>query len=129
LVSQVGVLAGGLVDAVDIGWLHEVLFGDRQADRPSVDLPGAGEHHLDARIVTTACLEDRQLAAAVDLEVGVWVLHAVDVADLAGEVEDDLLIAHQVIHRAGLTHIGDVDADAVFYAGDVEQVAAVFRDQ
>ena len=76
-----------------------------------------------------ARLEQRQLAAAVDLEVGVRVAHAVDVADLAGEVEDHLAVAHQVVHRARLAHVGDVHADAILDAGDVEQVAAVVGDQ
>ena len=76
-----------------------------------------------------ARLEQRQLAAAVDLEIGVRIAHAVDVADLAGEVEDHLAALHEVIHRAGLPHVGDVDRDAVFDAGDVEQVAAVVGDQ
>ena len=57
-----------------------------------------------------ARLEQRQLAAAVDLEIGVRIPHAVDVADLPGEVEDDLATAHQVVHRARLPHVGDVDA-------------------
>ena len=66
----------------------------------SVYLPGAREHDLHARIVAAARLEDGQLAAAVDLEIRVRVLHAVDVADLAREVEDHVLVAHQVVHRA-----------------------------
>ena len=76
-----------------------------------------------------ARLEQRQLAAAVDLEVGVRIAHAVDVADLAGEVEDHLAALHQVVHRAGLAHVGDVHRDAVLDAGDVEQVAAVVGNQ
>ena len=76
-----------------------------------------------------AGFEQRQLAAAVDLEIGVRVAHAVDVADLSGEVEDDLAVLHQVVHRARLPHVGDVDAHAVLDAGDVEQVAAVVGNQ
>ena len=76
-----------------------------------------------------ARLEHRQLAAAVDLEIGVRVAHAVDVADLAGEVEDDVAVAHQVVHRRLLADVGDVDAHAVGDAVDVEQVAAVVGDQ
>jgi hypothetical protein len=76
-----------------------------------------------------ARLEQRQLAAAVDLEIGVRIAHAVDVADLAGEIEDHLAALHEVIHRARLAHVGDVDGDPVLDAGDVEQVAAVVGNQ
>jgi hypothetical protein len=79
--------------------------------------------------VAAARLEQRQLAAAVDLEVGVRVEHAVDVADLAGEVEDHLAIAHQVVHRRLLPDVGDVDADLRLDAVDVEEVPAVVVDE
>ena len=55
--------------------------------------------------------------------------HAVDVADLAGEIEDHVLLAHQIVHRGLLADVGDVDADAIFEAADVEQIAAVVVDQ
>ena len=100
VVDEVVVLAGRLVDAVDVGRPHEVRLVDRQRVGPAVDLPRAGEDDLHRRVVVAARLEHRQLAAAVDLEVGVRIAHAVDVADLAGEVEDHVAIAHQVVHRA-----------------------------
>jgi hypothetical protein len=94
-----------------------------------VDLPRAGEHDLGRRVVIAACLEQRQLGAAVDVEVVVRVAHAVDVADLAGEVEDHLAIAYQVVHRRVLPDVGDVDADLRLDAVDVEEVPAVVVDQ
>src|SRR5690606_13440003 len=54
--------------------------------------------------------------------------HAVDVAHLPGEVEDDLDLGHQVIHRAPLAEVGDADADAILYTVEVERVAAVAGD-
>jgi hypothetical protein len=76
-----------------------------------------------------AGLEQRQLAAAVDLEIGVRIANAVDVAHLPGEVEDHLAVLHEVIHRARLPDVGDVDLDAILDAGDVEQIAAILGDQ
>ena len=129
VVHEMVVLARRLVDAVDVRRLHEVLFGHRQLLGSSVHLARAREDHLHARVVAAARLEDRELAAAVDLEIRVGILHAVDVAHLAREIEDHLLVAHQVIHRARLAHVGDVDADAVFDVRDIEQVAAVFWNE
>ena len=42
VVDQMVVLAGGLVDAVDVGRPHQVPLGDRQVVRLAVDLPRAG---------------------------------------------------------------------------------------
>ena len=55
--------------------------------------------------------------------------HAVDVADLPGEIEDDLAVAHEIVHRARLADVGDIDADTVFDARDVGEVAAVVGDE
>ena len=95
----------------------------------AVHLPRAGEHDLHRRVVVAARLEHRQLAAAVDLEIGVRVAHAVDVAHLPGEVEDDVAVAHEIVHRRLLADVGDVDAHAIGDAVDVEQVAAVVGDE
>src|SRR5581483_6557027 len=78
---------------------------------------------------TAARFENRELAAAVDVEIRVRIADAVDVAHLAGEVEDDGAILHEVVHRALLPDVGDVDLDAVRDAVDVEQVAAVRGNQ
>ena len=40
-----------------------------------------------------------------------------------------VVIAHQVVHRALLAHVGDVHAHAIRDAVDVEQVAAVVGDE
>ena len=128
VVEQVVVLAGRLVDAVDVGRAHQMVLVDRQAVRRAVDLPRAGEDDPHRRVVPPAGLEHRQLRAAVDLEIRVRVAHAVDVADLPGEVEDHLAVLHQRVHRRLVAHVGDVDADAVLDAVDVEPVAAVVRD-
>ena len=109
--------------------LHEVIFADRQRIGLAVDLPGAGEHHLDARVEPAARLEDRQLASAVDLQIRVRIRHAVDVAHLAREVEDDLAVPHEMIHRAFLADVRDVDAHPVGDAGDVEEIGARIRDE
>ena len=84
---------------------------------------------LISGIVLAAGFEDGELRAAVDLQVGVRVLHRVHVAGLAGQVEQVVLPLHEVAHAVLVAHVGDIDADAVLDAGDVEEVAAVFGDQ
>ncbi len=102
---------------------------DRQGGGSPVDLSRAGEHDLHSGVVVAARFEDRELAPAVDLEIRVRIAHAVDVAHLAGEVEDHRPVAHQVVHRRVLTDVRDVDVHAIGDAVDVEHVAAVVGDQ
>ena len=62
-------------------------------------------HRIVIGRVVAARLEHGELAAAVDLEVCKWVLHRVDMAHLAGQIEDDRLAAHQALHREHIAHI------------------------
>ena len=112
VVEEVVVLAGRLVHAVDVGGPHQVLLVDRQVVGPAVDLTRAGEDDSNVAVVLPAGLEDRQLRAAVDLQIRVRIPHRVDVADLAGQIEDHVLIANQRLHRRLHAHVGDVEADA-----------------
>ncbi len=129
VVDEVIVLTGRLVDSVHIGGAYEMLLGHRQELGLSIDLARAREDDFGDRIVMPAGFEERQLAVAIDLEIRVGISNAVDVAHLPGHVEDDFAIAHQIVHRAGLTDISDVDPHAIFDAGNVEQVAAVIGNE
>jgi len=51
------------------------------------------------------------------------------VARLPGQVEEEVLPLHQIFHAVGIAHVGDVDPHPILYAGDVEQIAPIFRDQ
>ena len=73
-VQEVVPLSRGLVDAVDVDRLQRMLLVNRQVSRPSVDLARAREDDVDSWIVVAAGLEDRELGATVDLEVGVGVV-------------------------------------------------------
>ncbi len=123
------VLAGRLVDAVHVGRPDELRFVHRQTIGTPVDLTRAREHHLHFRVVRAAGFEHGELAAAVDLEIRVRIPHAVDVAHLAREIEDDVAIADEIVHCRLLADIGDVDAHAISDAVDVEQIAAVVGNQ
>ena len=76
-----------------------------------------------------AGLENGELRAAVDLQVGVRVLHRVHVAGLAREIEQEVLPLHQVFHAVLVTDVRDIHPDRVLDLFDIEQVAAIFRDE
>ena len=46
-----------------------------------------------------------------------------------GEIEDDLAIPHEIVHRALLAHVGDVDAQRASSPSMLNEVAAVVGDQ
>lgn len=122
-------LAGNLVDAIDVDRMDRVLFIDRQILRPAVDLPGAGEDDADLRIVLAAGFEDGQLRGGVDVEVATRIVHRVEMTGLASEVEQVVLAADEVGHGMRIAHVGDVDAHLAVEVGDIEEVAAVLRNQ
>jgi hypothetical protein len=106
-----------------------MLLVDREVLRAPVDLPRAGEDDAELGVVVAARLQDRELAARVDLEVVVGVGHRVQVARLAGEVEEDVLALHEVAKRVDVPHVRDVHRHAVLEPRDVGEVAAVLGDQ
>ena len=129
VVEQVVPLAGHLVDPVDVDRPDRMLLVDRQVVGPAVDLARAGVDDPDRRVVLAARLEDRQLRAAVDLEVGLRVGHRIEMARLPGQVEQEVLIAHESGHRMAVADIGDVDLHPVRDVPDVVTQAAVLGDQ
>ena len=80
-------------------------------------------------VLVAAGFQDRELAARVDLQIGEGVGHGVHVADLAGQVEDHILALNQGAHGIGVAHVGNVDLQAIFVAGDVEAIAAIVGDE
>ena len=128
VVDEVVQLARDLVDAVHVGRVQGMSLVHGQALGLAVHLPGPRVHHARLGVVLAQGLQDPELAAAVDLQVGEGVGHGVDVADLPGQVEEHVLAPHQVAHPVP-AHVGDVDLHPVLVAREVEEVAAVVGQQ
>jgi hypothetical protein len=82
-----------------------------------------------ARVVLPAGLEQRELRAAVDLEVGFGIGHRVHVARLPGEIEKKMLPAQKLRQAVPVAHVGEMDARLALEPAHVAAVAAVFRDE
>src|SRR3990172_2110899 len=108
-VDSVVHLPARFVDSVDVGGVNRMVLVRRKAHGLSINLARAGVHDADPRVPLAAGLQDRELALAVDLEVGHGVGHAVDMADLAREVEEDVLAGDEVLHSVRVPHVGDID--------------------
>ena len=79
--------------------------------------------------MVAARFEDGELASAVDLQVAVGIEHRVEVARLAGEVEEIVLLSNEVAQAVLVADVRDVDVDRVLDSRDVEQIAAVLVDE
>src|SRR6185503_5693722 len=77
----------------------------------------------------TAGLQDGKLGAAVNLQIGVGILHGVHMGGLSGEIEQEVLTLDQVPHAVVIADVGDVNAQAVFQVRQVEPITAVLRDE
>ena len=128
-VEEVVPLACRLVDPIHVDGRDGMALVDRKMSRPSVELARAGEHDRDVGVLVPARLQDRELAARVDLEVRIRVGHRVEVARLAGEVEEDVLVANEEAEAVLVAHIGDVHRQPILDAGDVVEQAPVRRDE
>src|SRR5580700_341720 len=126
IVQTVIKLARQLVDAVDVDGTQRMPFIDGQPFGPAVDLARAGKHNPRGRVEFPTRLENRELGAAIDLEVGERVLHRIEMARLSRQVEQKVLPGHVRAKTVGIANVGNIDADPTLQAVDIEAVATVF---
>src|SRR5229473_3585076 len=126
--QQVIGLAGHLVDAVDIGRPQRMLLVDRQIAWPAVDLPRPGMHDGDRRDHGPAQFQELQLRRAIDREVMLRRIHRIEMAGLAGEIEQEILAGKQVAQRGRIADIADIDPHPLAYVGDVGEIGAGLGD-
>ena len=100
-------------------------FVNRNAFRHTVNLARAGKHHPYLGVMQTACLQDLQLRLGVDSEIGLGILHRVDMAGLTGEVEEIVHASNQVLHGMNIPHIRNIDPDLVFDGFHIPKIPAI----
>src|SRR5262245_42003555 len=91
IVKDVIPLTCHLVYSVNIDRPKKMFFIDRQIIGLSINLSCAGINDFDGWVVFAAGFEDGKLGTAIYLQVGVGIIHRVQVARLAGEVEEVVL--------------------------------------
>ncbi len=106
-----------------------MFFVNRQVLRPPINLAGAGENNFHAPIVQPASFENVQLRRGVDVQIGERIGHRIEVASLAREVEEKVASLDQRGHGVWVAYIRHVHFDAIPDAMDIEEVAAIFRNQ
>ena len=73
--------------------------------------------------------QDEQLGSAIDVEIHKRIFHGVEMACLAGEVEQIVLTLDQVSHAEFIPNVRNVDANPAFISLQVEEVSPVFGDK
>ena len=100
-VEQVELLAGQLVDAVDVDRRRRVVLVDGQVPRPAVHLAGRRLHDGARRVRRRAPISrNARWLRTLRSRSRKRILHRGEVADLTGDVEDDV----GALERAG--HLG-----------------------
>ena len=106
-----------------------MFFVNGQILRPPINLTGAGENNFHPPIVQPASFENVQLRRGVDVQIGERIRHRIEVASLAREVEEKVASLDQGGHGVWVADIRHVHFDAIPDAMDIEEVAAIFRNQ
>jgi len=128
-VKDVVPLPRHFVDAVHIRRMKEMPLVNREEVGSAINLSGAGVNDPDGRIVFPARFQDEQLGPAIDVEIHKRIFHGVEVACLAGEVEQIVLTLDQVSHAEFIPYIGNVDADPAFIPLQIKEVSPILGDQ
>ena len=126
IVKNMVCLPSHLINAVDVHRVERMFLINRQVLGLAVNLSSARKDDLDLWIVLAAGFQDRNLRAAVDVQVGVRVLHRIRMTRLPRQIEEEVLSLDQIAHAVLIAHIGDVDLHPAVNIGDVAQIAPIF---
>ncbi len=75
----------------------------------AINLPSAGQYQSCFRVHLSTAFKQRQLTAAVDIQVNQRLLHALDMADLSSQAKDHFLIANHIRQTVKVANIRKVD--------------------
>ena len=101
---------------------------NRQFHGRSILAARATEYQLDTGVEPSQRLHYNGGTFDIELDVGERIAQALDVRDLAGQVEHVVLAADEPIHRVAIADIAEVHNHPILDRGDVEEIPAVFRD-
>src|SRR5690606_24123618 len=129
MVEEVVILRGQLIDPVDVDRIDRMCFVDRQIPGTSVHLPRRGIDQDGARVLSAASLDQLHGRRAIYGYVEPRISHAVAMADLSSEMENEILSPSQMAQRRIVPHVRHDDMDAIFEALQVIKVPTVLWDE
>jgi hypothetical protein len=98
---------------MDAQRFREVILRDRRMADLAIGKTGADEYEFGGSVLGAQRLEQHEIAAAVDVEIGPGVFHAPDRTRLSSQVEDNFLCHHSLPHRIQIAQIGFDGANAL----------------
>ena len=110
MVEQVELLGRVLGDAVDVDRRDGVLLVDGEVPRFPEDLPGRRVDDGGGDVLAPEEFEEAELARGVHAQVEERIVHRIDVAHLAGQVEDELSGQRRGAHFGPL-HVAEISLD------------------
>jgi hypothetical protein len=119
-VKDVVPLARHFVDAVHIRRMENMALVNREKVGPAINLSGTGIKDFDGGVVVPTRFQDEQLGPAIDVEIHKRIFHGVEMACLAGKVEQIVLTLNQVSHAEFIPNVSNVDANPAFISFQVE---------
>jgi hypothetical protein len=120
-------LCGILVYAIDIDRQNRMLLVHGEALRPAIELPRAAIHNARARIHRTAAFQQAKVRFSITLKIPQWISHGIDVADMAGQIENDVYARHRFPQPGGFLEIERVDLNGTSDPIEIIQVAPAPR--
>ena len=87
---------------------------NREKVGSAINLAGAGINNPDGGVVFPACFQDEELGPAIDVEIHKRIFHGVEVACLAGEVEQIVLALDQVSDAEFISNVSDIEFESGF---------------
>ncbi len=127
VVEQRRGLGRRLVDPVDVDRLQRVVLVQREVARAPVLLSRARVDDPRLRPLPPERLEHGELRPVVELQVEERVGHRVDVTDVAGDAEDDVLALDELV--GGLANVLRPNREPALDRRDVEAVASELRHE
>jgi len=117
------------VDAVHIRRMEEMVLVNREKIRSAIDLSGTGVNDPDGGVVFPTRFENKQLGPAIDIEIYERIFHGIEMACLAGEVEQIVMTLDQVSHAEFIPNVGNVDSNPALIVFEIKEVSSVLRDE
>ncbi len=117
------------VDRLAVGGIERMLLFDRRILRTTVHLPGIRVNDPGTRIEAATDFQKVQLTPTTDFQVRKRVFHRIEVADLAGQIEDEIPVLDQCIHAGFIAHVPQIDVDMFFVFVNVEKLSTELWQQ
>src|SRR6266436_3623826 len=113
------------MDAVDACAIRRMIFINWNVLRGAIDESRTRKNDPRCGVEPPACLENDQMAAAVDIQIEQGIAVAVDVAHLGSQVEDIVYPLNGFLHESSVADVTFDEFDLIRDGLEIKRVAPV----